>query len=242
MLDVLKNNIVPRFELKFVIPKIMGIEIINNCSFFMELDKNVNQFGYYSIKSLYFDTLDYKDYYDVINGERTRKKLRLRRYNDNYKDVSFEVKHKDNKIISKDRIKTNIDTALLLIKKPFEFEKSKLNNIAFNFAKDYIISTITTSYNRIPLVGMFSKGVRVTLDFDFRAGKEDLFFRKTNISDVRVIPSDIAILEVKIDKIMPLWVKNILQKHELSAETYSKYTNSVDRVLGDRVAIDELID
>ena len=242
MFKSINQGILPRFEFKFVLEKKIGIEIINNLSYFMKLDKNINQSGYYSIKSLYFDNLDYKDYFDVINGERTRKKIRIRRYNNNFKDVSFEIKHKDNKIISKDRFKTTIETAVLLTQKPWQFSNSELSTIAFNFARNYTIPTVTTCYNRIPLVGMISKGVRVTLDFDFRAGKEDLFYRNANISDARVLPSHIAILEVKLDKFMPSWIKNILKKYELSSETYSKYTNSIEKVLGNRIIIDELID
>ena len=73
MFKSINQGILPRFEFKFVLEKKIGIEIINNLSYFMKLDKNINQSGYYSIKSLYFDNLDYKDYFDVINGERTRK-------------------------------------------------------------------------------------------------------------------------------------------------------------------------
>ena len=242
MFKSIEASILPRFEFKFVLEKKTGVEIINNFSHFMKLDKNVNDNGYYSIKSLYFDTPSYNDYFDVINGERVRKKIRLRRYNNNYEDVSFEIKHKDNKIISKDRVKTNIKTALLLTKKPWEFTKSEFEKIAFYFARDFITPNITTSYNRLPLVGILHDGVRVTLDFDFRAGKDDLFYREVKISDTRVIPSHVAILEIKIDKFMPSWVQNILKKYEMSSETYSKYTNSIERIIGNRIEIDEIID
>lgn len=69
------------------------------------------------------------------------------------------------------------------------------------------------------------------MDFNFRGGKANLFSRLTNLKDPRVLPSDICILEVKLDNRMPKWIKNILLKYQLSTQTYSTYTNMVNNIL-----------
>ena len=62
--------------------------------------------GYeYTVRSIYFDSHDYKCYYEKLDGIYTRKKFRIRGYN-KYEDKSqifFEIKRKHENFISKNR-------------------------------------------------------------------------------------------------------------------------------------------
>lgn len=237
----LNNNILPRFEFKFLVTKNIGEDIINDLSYFMKFDKHAPDCGYYYVKSLYYDTIDLNDYVDVIEGEKVRKKIRLRSYNNSLDSVSFEIKKKNNKIISKDRFKMNLDTAHKIVANPWDFSDTEFSTLANYFASEKRSPNITTCYSRLPLQGMLTDTVRVTLDFDFRSGPSELFYRTINVTDQRILPSHIAILEVKLDNRMPMWLKNVLQKYELSAQSYSKYTNAIDRIYGNRMLIDEIV-
>ncbi len=60
----------------------------------------------YEIRSIYFDSLDLKDYYEKHAGLQMRKKLRIRGYNEWHPaaEVFLEIKWKNNMYISKDRV------------------------------------------------------------------------------------------------------------------------------------------
>ncbi|PWW96767.1 VTC domain-containing protein, partial [Clostridium perfringens] len=71
--------IVNRRELKYVISEFDYYKLENLLKKILIPDKNNGSYGY-SIRSLYFDSIDNCDYYAKLGGEEVRKKIRLRIY------------------------------------------------------------------------------------------------------------------------------------------------------------------
>ena len=63
----------------------------------MKKDQHDIDKGYF-IRSLYFDTINNKAFYEKMEGIEERKKYRLRIYDTKDKNVKFEIKKRINKI------------------------------------------------------------------------------------------------------------------------------------------------
>ena len=81
-----------RHEIKFYINKRQAAELRLFLTKNMRLDTNTDETGSYWIRSLYFDTVENKDYYEKTIGCNIRKKIRLRIYDISTKIVKLELK------------------------------------------------------------------------------------------------------------------------------------------------------
>lgn len=235
-----KSSKKSRFEIKYHITLSDGIDFINSLNNFMRLDSNVNKNNRYTVRSLYYDTTFLNDYTDTLKGEMVRKKIRLRNYRSSENIVALEVKHKHSKVIAKDRIFIPIKDAVELINSPFDEKFSMYDEFRYYFARNKYIPCISVIYERIPLVDLLGGDIRVTLDYNLRCGKSELFYREARVSDLRVLPPGEAILEVKFNKYMPVWLSRYLKQFNLVQTTYSKYARSMDRLYGETILITEV--
>ena len=86
-----------RFEQKYIITDEVALQVREFVRSYLELDENgVGKPNFsYPVHSLYLDNDELKTYWDTINGNKNRYKLRLRFYN-NQPDspVFFEIKRR----------------------------------------------------------------------------------------------------------------------------------------------------
>ena len=94
-----------RRELKYYLPEQLCPEVIRLIRPYMTLDEHLkgNEAKSYLVRSLYLDTDDLKFYHEKLAGSHTRRKFRIRGYNDNRSEVFLEIKRKYNDIIVKER-------------------------------------------------------------------------------------------------------------------------------------------
>src|SRR6187549_2043996 len=95
-----------RFEQKYIITEDVALQVREFVRSYLELDENgVGKPNYsYPVHSLYLDSDDLKLYWETINGNKNRYKLRLRYYDASPKSpVFFEIKRRMNNCILKQR-------------------------------------------------------------------------------------------------------------------------------------------
>ncbi len=229
-----------RFEVKYAVDYRQGIEFINDLRFFMKLDPAVVS-NPYLVSSLYFDTADFQTYKEVISGHKKRYKLRLRRYSLDNDEGFFEIKHKYNRTIAKDRLKGRLHDFHKFIEQPIEKNLIKGMEKYWHFLTENRYSpTVTVNYQRIALLDLLGLGNRVTLDFDIRAGHQDLFYNGPTKDSLRVLPPGMAIIELKFHGKIAKWLQRLITKYKLSPTSYSKYVNSMDRVYYQKEIFTEL--
>jgi len=107
-----------RFENKYLIPEETALEIREFVQSYLVLD----EFGAgkpdfsYTVHSLYLDSDHMKTYWDTINGDRNRFKLRMRFYNDDPAAPAFlEIKRRVNHCIQKQRAPVHRAAAARLV-------------------------------------------------------------------------------------------------------------------------------
>lgn len=228
-----------RFELKFVVPLAQGEDIINELRYTMAFDSNADASGRYAVRSLYLDSPELKDYHDVLNGEKQRCKFRFRKYDLNSPKILLEAKHKYNAAISKTRIWLDALDMEAFWKDPFE-EREGYNFFGYHFGRYGYAPLVTVSYQRIPLHDIVGEGVRVTLDYNLRCGGPDMFMRAISPSDKRILPPGYGVLEVKLNRGMPSWLRLCIERNNLVARPYTKYGTAIDRYINDQPLIQEL--
>ncbi len=209
-----------RHEFKYVIPYEEMLCLRKELDSVLTLDRG----GAYLVRSLYFDNFNDTDYYDKLNGEMLRKKVRLRTYNPESKLAKLEIKAKndihqlkESLIIDKNEgqkiIKGNYDN-LLLMDNPLAWKLHELfitgyrPKVIIEYDRVAYISSTTTRIT-------FDLNVRKSNDFDNFFNQKINFYELTNKADV--------ILEVKFDRFLEPYISKILSKYTNRYQSVSKY-------------------
>jgi hypothetical protein len=109
-------DIAERFEFKFLITQEQRDQVLEALGGELQPDANGGSGGVYPIVSLYYDTLDWRCYWEAWQGMASRRKLRVRVYgtaDGKIAPTSFvEVKHKVDGRGVKRRVQTSLENAL----------------------------------------------------------------------------------------------------------------------------------
>ncbi|MBQ8827578.1 MAG: VTC domain-containing protein, partial [Clostridia bacterium] len=78
------------------------------------------------------------------------------------------------------------------------------------------------SYERMPLISVEDGSLRITFDFNIRSRADDLDLTHGTDGESRC-PKNVAVLELKTNKPIPLWMTKILAKYNYRNQMFSKY-------------------
>src|SRR3989344_1983092 len=203
----------------------------------MKTDTNIGAAnGEYFVTSLYYDSYGLSDYLDKAGGFIKRKKFRLRVYKPTIgesKTVWLEVKNK----IQQENFKTRIlltqaefmdffkrGNVSLLERKLDQKDIGKKNEILWNAINYSIKPVVAIRYKRRAYLNE-SQNLRVTFDFNLEACRGDNFMYN---SFMKPVNRGKVVMEVKYRYLLPFWLKRVITKYNLKADTYSKYEKSID--------------
>ena len=195
--------IVNRIELKYVISEFDYYKLENLLKKILIPDKNNGSYGY-SIRSLYFDSIDNCDYYAKLGGEEVRKKIRLRIYRTDCQWVKLEIKRKFNINQKKETLSISREDAIALINKEYD---------------------VLVEYNRRAYIHE-ENSIRVTLDSNIRASETDFDLFSEEVFLTPVFTHYDGLLEVKYDGDFFCWISQIVNGREAVNQSMSKYCAS----------------
>lgn len=213
-------SVMKRYELKFHLNKEQVSHfqkaILNN----MKIDK----YGLTTISSLYYDTPNFSLINRSIEKPMYKEKIRLRSYGLAKKDspVFLEIKRKNEKIVYKRRIVTKEDNAEQFFNANKEFNSSQISRELLAFKEKYGVlePKYLIIYDRIAYF-QDDSDVRVTLDMNPRYRVKDLNLH-TSTEGIPLLKEGEAILEVKVQHSIPLWLVEILTKEKIYQTSFSK--------------------
>ena len=178
----------------------------------------------YKISSLYFDDLYDTDLMDTINGNPSRKKMRIRIYDDSFKTIKLEVKYKSySKINKKSCIISKEEMNSLINGVPISWDNKDSPRNIFN---EKILTVglrpkVIVTYERSAYL-YESGNTRITFDSNIRSsnqielfGNKDLYFDEIKDLDY--------ILEVKYDEFIPDFIASNINISNMLQISYSKY-------------------
>ena len=168
------------------------------------------------ISSIYLDTLNFDFAKDNINGVGKRKKIRFRWYNEDYKNIFFEEKNKQNFVVKKnvDLLKSlqSKDNFIQNLKNYFFLENKKYKDFNYKFV-------LKTNYLRSYWISE-NKKIRATIDTNISTSPINDLYRKLHLSE--------TILEFKFSQNNESFFRNFfnIKNLNLRSKKYSKYLQS----------------
>ncbi|MCR5564998.1 MAG: polyphosphate polymerase domain-containing protein [Gammaproteobacteria bacterium] len=213
-------NVMKRYELKYCMDK-------DQLEFFKEKIKDymkVDKYGLTTISSLYYDTINFSLINKSIEKPAFKEKLRLRRYGEANSDspVFLEIKRKYDRIVYKRRIVTSEADVDDYLYNDGEFEKDQISRelVAFKESKGYLEPKYLIIYDRLAYYQEDSD-LRITVDMNPRYRSSDLNLH-TSTEGIPLLPEGSAILEVKVQHSVPLWLSKILSEGKIYKTSFSK--------------------
>jgi hypothetical protein len=232
-----------RQEYKYLVPNELLPELREMLLPYVVLDPHAAKepLKLYTVRSIYFDTPSLQFYYEKIEGFKDRKKLRIRSYYEYSPDskLFLEIKRKYERSVFKNRALTLYDNARDIFNggdlKPYLLNGSKHSNCQkdaeqffFHIHKMNLRPTILIVYEREAYFDKFDDTIRITFDRNLRSYPYppiDELFRNTQL--MPSLPNHF-VLEVKFNRRMPLWIKNIIGHFGFRWQSVSKYTICID--------------
>lgn len=222
-------SVMKRYELKYVLSKEQVAYFKKRILEHMKIDK----YGLTTIASIYYDTPTYTLINKSIEKPAYKEKIRLRSYGLAKEDspVFLEIKRKNEKIVYKRRIATTERKAEAFFKDKEEFDKKQISRELEAFLENYQIlePKYLIIYDRIAYY-QDNSDVRITLDMNPRYRKEDLNLH-TSLEGTPLLNEGEAILEVKVQHSVPLWLVVILSEGKIYQNSFSKVGTAHKREL-----------
>jgi VTC domain len=229
-----------RFELKYLVDEKTASAVRDYVSSFLILDK----FGAkqpdlsYPIHSLYLDSDDLAFYWQTINGNKNRYKLRLRYYDDNpAKPVFFEIKRRMNNAILKERggVARDAVAAVLAGQLPALDQMASaepgqveaLEHFCRLMQHHQARPKAHVAYRREAWISSQDNSARVTMDRQVRFAFEPAVLLSTEMKDPLHLFSNVVVLELKFTARYPDWFADLVRCFNLWQSSAAKYADGV---------------
>ena len=215
-----------RHELKY---QISGAELQmlrNRITHLIPADKHAGADGIYNIRSLYFDDLYNRCYYENENGTDPREKFRIRIYNHSADRITLECKRKERGKTHKTSCPLTVEqTRWLMEGKPLPNiaqQPPLLQKLTMQMLSRRLRPVVIVEYDRVPFV--YPNGnVRITLDCNITSSTAIDRFLDDQIPRRPIMPLGQQLLEVKYDEYLPDFIYRNLQLQNLRQTAFSKY-------------------
>lgn len=209
-----------RVEMKYVLNKAqldyLKIAILS----YMQID----QYGKTTIASLYYDTPDYRLIRNSIEKPQYKEKIRLRSYGLAHSDtkVFLEIKRKVCGLVYKRRISLEEKDVENYLKCQNSISDKQIAKEICSFSSFYqnLVPAFLIIYDRVAYFDPNSD-LRLTIDENPRYRVNELNLH-TSMEGEPLLENEGAILEIKVQGAMPLWLSELLSKGKIYQSSFSK--------------------
>ena len=225
-----------RYEFKYILNKKKSDLIETECKYFMKFDENIDKKldNRYFVRSLYFDNKFSTNFYEKVDGMKSRKKYRLRTYSkisNNKNDIYLEMKGRANQRTYKARTKVEPEYLKFFYNQKnysglFDIYGKKnevINNFVFDGFKKDIYPRVLIDYKRRPYINKTGLNFRLTFDSNILSTKNNKLFDNNNVLSWEECRSGYTILEVKFERSITPWFHRIIQNYNLERLSISKF-------------------
>ena len=227
-----------RFELKYIISLQQAEKFKTALRAYLLPDEHGNNNGRYSLSSLYYDSPNYRCYWEKENGIKFRRKLRIRRYESDeiFTDetpVFVEIKQRVDRVTQKRRAILPYIEALHLcndrqIPNYDPKDKSVIEEIYVFLWQYNLIPASIVRYDRQAFIGTkYDIGLRVTFDTALTFQPYPLHLHEVR-SGLPMFSPNRVVMEIKVNERIPYWLTEMIADHNLQLMRISKYCRSID--------------
>lgn len=232
-----------RYEYKYLVPNTYLADLRKALLPYVEYDGFVNdaEIPEYTVRSIYYDSDKMDFYHEKLDGLKTRKKLRIRGYNEfDKKNIVFlEIKRKYENFIGKNRSALRYEDLAALLKTG-EVEEFVLTENGFSKSvedgerflhhmnKMLLKPIVLIVYDREAFFSKFNNNLRITFDKNIRYYGFPKLHELYDDQNLKYAMPNHFVFEIKFFNGFPSWLSDILQRFNLSREAVSKYTICLD--------------
>jgi hypothetical protein len=232
------------YELKYVIDRHQYASLVKALGSTMQPDPYGDPEGHYLVTSLYYDTRDYKAYWDKINGLRFRRKVRIRAYGAQAitpdTPCYVEIKQRTNRIIQKKRMVLPYSSATDLcetgngINDLSGVDRAVIDEVKYLCNAHHLRPACIISYDRQALIGTErDPGLRVTFDTNMKGRANDLSLLSQGYAQNRfIVPLEWCVMEIKADGQVPYWLARLISEQRCTLRAFSKYCLALEKCVG----------
>jgi VTC domain len=230
-----------RYELKYRLEESVAVRVREFVRAHLAIDEfsaRQPDFSYPTL-SLYLDSDELDTYWQTINGDKNRYKLRLRYYDDvPDSPVFFEIKRREDHVMLKQRAGVRKDAVRWLLGGQLPERKHLLNprdDVAFASLQRFCqlrqqmqaAPKLHIAYAREAYENTENNDVRVT--FDRRVESQPQHHAGLVARSPRPHPvfGPTVILELKFTARYPLWFRHLVQKFDCIQEGAAKYSTGI---------------
>lgn len=218
------NALQYRNEIKHVITAGDRAAICASLRAVARLDPHAGEKGYYTIRSLYFDSLTDRALREKLDGVSEREKFRLRCYDGDTSLIHLEKKvkrgglgYKVSCTVTEEEVGRILNGEILWMAAD---RRALVVELYAKMQAQGLRPKTIVDYERVPFV--YGPGnVRVTIDYNIRTGLYSTDF--LNPACVTIPAGNEIILEVKWDDYLPSIIRRAVQVKGRRAGAFSKY-------------------
>lgn len=229
-----------RFELKYLIPLKTADAFKKALAAYLVPDQHGGSSGSYPLASLYYDSPDFKFYWQKVEGFKFRRKLRMRVYGQAAEleaetPVFVEIKQRLDRVTQKRRVLLPYQAAQALCdlgQRPVcsPAEAAVVDEVLALREQYQLRPACIVSYQRLAMIGTdYDIGLRVTFDTDLHYSGDHLRLHDYQPNGF-MFPADWTVMEIKVNERIPYWLTDLVAKHNLRLTRVSKYARSIELI------------
>lgn len=237
-----------RIELKYRLSYVQYYKVKISILPFMEKDFFTlrSACGRYFVRSLYYDTHDYRLYDHKMSGDSERVKFRLRTYDSRFSDdtcIRAEIKTRQGNETQKysNRV-SKLEYDCFMDRK--HWSRFCSNPVLAEFERCVHLKTMSPKvlidYEREGYKDRGAEGIRVTFDHKVRSAQATALFSDQHVF-FRVHHPGVVVLEIKCRNHRPRWIQEIIRVHGLKTVANSKFTQAIESARHDLYHPDGLV-
>ena len=229
-----------RYEFKYVLPCDDAKRIVGDVGQFMVQDPHIQEkkSNAYLVRSLYFDTSRFANFYEKIDGIKKRHKYRVRTYSQQFSPeipVYVERKERNNNRVMKYREQLTAEDIRKLSRNALGSFHGDCGEVTQQFGievlRRQLRPKVIVQYQRQPFISYHDGQFRVTFDSElFGVSSEHLWDRVGEIARWAPLLPGNVIMELKFNRRIPAWFHRIIQAYGLDRVSISKYVLGVSRL------------
>ena len=216
-----------RHEIKLLLTKADCAALRVKLKALTEPDPNAGEGGEYFIRSLYFDDISRRSYFEKLAGVADRKKYRLRIYNLSDSVIKLECKEKRGDRIRKRSLSVSKEVADSLINGDFaplcDIHDPLADEVLSLGTGRLLRPSVVVDYDREAFLYPVSN-VRLTFDKALHAGVEGADIFDPKLMSVPVFPDESVIFEIKYDEVLPKHLQKLFSDCRGAKLALSKFT------------------
>jgi hypothetical protein len=228
------HEVMNRFEVKYLVATRTVPDLLAEFAAYTVPDVHDDGNGY-RVYSVYWDTHDFRFFWEKIEGMKFRRKLRFRRYGD-HPSVFAEVKQREDRTVQKRRLvwpASRIADVFGDGDRGVDWDALTGDPVATEIGmmiqRLHLVPRMAVSYRRRALMGAFDPELRLTFD-----GRIQYHHARLDIGapfDIGRYAMDprVTVFEIKYNHRAPAWLTKSITRHGFQMVRMSKYCNAVDR-------------